>query len=81
MAWTRFPTSTKLNTSQTWNVNHRHLLCRGQKHTLAPALSGVITLISNGNVTLRDALRHTYRTIPTTHLRRVKSRNISSVGS
>jgi len=78
--WTRFPTSNTLKTLQTRSLNHRHLLCRGRKHTPAPALHWAITLLSDGNVTLRVALRWTYRTIPTTHLRRVKSTNISSVG-
>jgi len=40
-----------------------------------------ITLLSPGNTTLRVSLRRTSRTILTTRLRRVKSTNISSVGS
>jgi len=79
--WTRFPTSNTLKRSQTRSLNHHHLLCRGRKHTPPPALRWAITLSSHGNTTLRVTLKRTYRTIPTTHLRRMKSTNISSVGS
>jgi len=79
--WTRFLTSNTFKTSQTWGLNHRHLLCRGLNHTPAPALRWAITLLSHGNATLSVALGRTYRTIPSTRLRRVKSTNISSVGS
>jgi len=78
--WTCFPTSNTLKTSQTPSLNHRHHLCRGRKHTPAPALCWSITLLSHGNATLRVALRRTSRTISTTRLRRVKSTNIPSVG-
>jgi len=77
----RFATSNTLKTLQTRSLNLRHLLCRGQNHIQVPALCWVITLLSHGNATLRVALRQTYRRIPTTCLRRVKSTNISSVGS
>jgi len=79
--WTRFTTSNRLKTLQMRSLNHRHLFCRGRKHTLAPALHWAITLLRHGNATLRVALRRTHRTIPTTRLRRVESTNISSVGS
>jgi len=79
--WTLFPSSNTLQSSQTWNLNHHHLLCRGRKHTPALALCWVIKLSSHGNATLRVALRRTYRTIPTTRLGRVKCINISSVES
>jgi len=78
---TRFPTSNKLKTSQTRSLNHSHLRCRGWKHTQAPALNWVITLLSHGNTMLRVALRQTYRTIPATLSRRAKSPNLFSVGS
>jgi len=77
--WTRFTTLNTLKTSQTQSLNHRHLLCRRQKHTLSPAACWLITLLSHGNATLRVALRRTFKTIPTTCLRRMESRNISSV--
>jgi len=77
---TRFPTSNTLKTSQTQSLNNRHL-CRRRKYTLAPALCWSVTLLSHGNSTLRVALRWTYKSIPTTHLRRVNCTNISSVGS
>jgi len=79
--WTQFPTSNMLTTSQTRRFNLRHLLCRGRKYTLVPALGWSITLPSHGNATLRVTLRGTYNTIPTTHLQHVKSTNLSSVGS
>jgi len=79
--WTRFPTSNTLKTSQTRSLNHRYHLCRGRNHTPAPVLRWALTLLSHGNATLRVYLRRTYKTIPTTHLRRVKSTKISSVGS
>jgi len=78
--WTCFSTSNTLKTSWTGSLNHRHLLCRGWKHTPAPVLRWVITLPSHGNATLRVHLRRTYKTIPTTRLPRVKSTNITSVG-
>jgi len=77
--WTRFPTANTFKTSQTRNLNQRHLFCRRQKHALAPVHRWASILLSHGNATLRVALRRTYRTIPTTGLRRVKNTNISSV--
>jgi len=79
-AWTLFCTSTKLKTSLTYSLSHRHLLCRGRKHTQALVLRWAITLLRPGNVTLRVALRRAQKTIPTTHLRCVKSTYISIVG-
>jgi len=79
--WTRFPSSNTLKTSQTRSLKHRHLRCCRRIHTPVLALHRAITLLSHGNTTLRVALRQTYRTIPTTCLRHVKSSNISSVGS
>jgi len=79
--WTCFPTSNTLKTSQTWSLHHRHLLCRGRKHTSAPVLRWAITLLSHGNATLRVSLRRTYKTIPSTRSWRMKSTNISSAGS
>jgi len=79
--WTHFRTSNTLKTSQTWSLNHRHLLCRGPKYTQEPAHPWSITLLRHGNRTLRVALRRSYKTTPTTRSRRVKSTNISSVGS
>jgi len=78
--WTRFPNSNTLKTSQTLRLNHRHL-CRRRKYTPSLALSWSIEFLSHGNVTLRAALRPAYKTIPTTRSRRVKSPNISSMGS
>jgi len=75
------PTSNTLKRSQTRSLNHRHLLCRGRTYSPAPALRWSITLLSHGNATLRVALGHTYKTTPTTCFQRVKSINISSVGS
>jgi len=79
--WPHFATLNTLHTWQTRSVNHHNLLCHGRKHTPAPALCWVITLLSHGNAILRVALRHPYKTIPTTHSGHVKSTNISSVGS
>jgi len=78
--WPCFPTSNRLKTSQTRSLNHRHL-CRGRKYNPAPAVRWSITLLSHGDATLRVALRRTYRSIPATHLRRVKITNICSVES
>jgi len=79
--WTCFRTLNIVKTSQTRSVNHhRHLCCR-QKHIPVPALRWAIALLSQGSTTLKVALRRTFRTIPTTCLRSVKSTNISSVGS
>jgi len=64
--WTLFPTSNMVEPSQTWSLNHRHLLCRGQKHSPAPAVRWLITLLSHGNATLRVALGRNCRTIHTT---------------
>jgi len=79
--WTRFPISNSFETSQTRSLNQRHLLCRRRNHTLARALRWAMTLPSHSNAMLRVALRRTYKTIPTTRLRRVMSTTISSVGS
>jgi len=79
--WTRFTTSNTLKTSQTRSLNHRHLLYHRREYTPAPVLRGAIALLSHGNAIVRVFLRRTYKTIPTTRLRRVKSTNISSVGS
>jgi len=78
--WMRSPTSNTAKTLQTWSLNHRHL-GRIRKYTPVPALHRLITLLSDGNATLMGALRRTYNTIPTTHLRRMKSTNISTAGS
>ena len=78
--WMRFPTSNTLKTSQTCSLTHRHR-SRTRKYTPALALRCSITMLSHGNTTLSVALRGTYRSIPTTRLRLVKSTNISSVGS
>jgi len=75
-----FPYLNTLKTSPTRSLNHHHL-CRGRKYTPAPAFRWSMTLPSHWNTNLRVALRRTYRSIPTTHSRRVKSTNISSVGS
>ena len=77
---TCFPTSNMLQTSRTQSLNHRHLCC-GRKYTSAPVIRWSITLLSHFKATLRVALRRTYKTITTTHLGRVQSRNISSLGS
>jgi hypothetical protein len=77
---TRFPTSNTSKTFQTRSLEHHHL-CGGRKYTQAPALSWSVSLLSHGNVTLRIASRRTNKTLPTTHLQRVKSTTISSVGS
>jgi len=79
--WACFPTSNTFNTSLTLSLNHRHLLRRQQTYTLAPLLRCSIILLSNGNTMLRVALRRTFKTMPTSCLRRVQSTNISSVGS
>jgi len=81
MTWTCFPTSNTLKTLPTQSLNHRYLLCRAWKPTPAPALRWAITLQSHGNAPLRVALGRTYKTIPTTHWRHVKSTHISSVES
>jgi len=78
---TRFPTLNTLKSSQTQSLNLRHLLWHWWKYTPAPALRWSLTLLSHGNATLTVALRRTYKIIPTTHWQRVKSTNISSVGS
>jgi len=78
--WTRFPTSNMLKTSLNQSLNHLHL-CRGRIYTPAPPLRWSITLLRNGNATLSVALRRTYRSIPTTCLRYMKSTNIRSLGS
>jgi len=78
--WTRFPTLNNVKTSQTRSHNHRRLR-RRRKDTPSPALRWSIRSLSHGNATLRAALRPTYKTIPTTCSRCVKSTNISSVGS
>jgi len=79
--WTRFLTLNKWKISQTRSLNHRHLLCRGRICTQAPALRWSIALLRHVNATLRDASRRTYTTLSTTPLRRLKSINISCVGS
>jgi len=82
--WTHFPTSNTLKTSQTQSLNHHHLLlllCCRRKYTPVLALSWAITLLGYGNPTLRVALRWTYNTVPTTCLGRIKSTDMSSVGS
>jgi len=79
--WTRFPTLNMLKRSQPRSLNHHHLLCSRRKHSPAPALRLAIWLLSHWNVTLRVGLRWSNKTIPTICLQRVKSTNISSVGS
>jgi len=79
--WTWFPSSNTLNTSTTWSINHSHLFCGGQKHTLALVLRGAIMLLSHANPMLRVVLRQTYKTISSTCLQLVKSSNIPNVGS
>jgi len=80
-SWKCFPTSNTFRTSQTRSLNRNHLLCPRWTHTPAPAPRWLNKLLSHGNSTLRVALTQTDRTIPTTRLRHVKSRNIYSVGS
>jgi len=80
-ALTRFPFSNTLNSLQTSNFNHYPLRCRGQTYSLVLALRWTMTLLSYEKAMLRVAFRRTYKIIPTTHLRSVKSTNISSVGS
>jgi len=76
------PTSNTLKTCRTRSLDHRLLhLCRGRNHNPVPVLRWAITFLSHGDAMLRVALRWTYKTIPTTRLRRVKSSNICSVGS
>jgi len=79
--WIRFRRSNTSNTSPTRRLNHCHnILCR-RNHTPAPALCWSITFVSHGNATLRVSLRWSSKRIPTPHLWRMKSTNISSVGS
>jgi len=79
--WTYFPTSNTLEPLPTRSLNHCQLSCRGRKHCPLPALHWASTLPSHGNAALGVVLRGTYKTIPTTRLRCVKSTNISVVGS
>jgi len=76
-----FPSWNSLNTSCIRSLNHRHRLCHGQKHTQAPGHLWAIILLNHGNATLRVASRGTYKTIPPTRSRRMKSKIISGVGS
>jgi hypothetical protein len=78
--WMCFPTSNTLKTSQPRSLNHRHL-CPEWKYTLEQALGWLITLLCHGNSILRAALRRTYKSIPTTRLRLLKSTKISSQAS
>ena len=79
--WTCFPTLNMLKTSQTWSLNHRRILCRRRNYATAPAPRWSITLLSPGDTTFRVALRRTCKTISTTHLRPMKSKNIARVES
>ena len=79
--WTHFLTSNTLKASQARSLSYRHLHGRRRMTTSAPKLRWGIALLSHRNVTLRVALKWIYKTIPTTHLRSVKSINISRVRS
>jgi len=78
---THFTTLLTLKTSKTRSPNHRNVVCHGQKCILSLVLRWAIRLLSPVSFMLRVALRWSYKTTPTTRLRRVKSTNISSVGS
>jgi len=79
--WTQFFTSNLLKTSLTRSLNHCHLLWRGWKCALVPALRWAISLRSHGNAIVRVGFRQTYTTILTTCLQCMESTNISSVRS
>jgi len=79
--WMPFPNSNTFKTLQTRSLGHRHLLGRRWEHTQVSVHRRAIILLSHEMATLKVALRQTYQTIPTTRLRRMKSRNIPSVGS
>lgn len=80
-SWMRFPTSNSLKSLQTRNVNLHHRPCCRRKHTPALVLSAVITFLSHAHVTLGVAMGQTFKTFPPTHLRCLKSSNISTVES
>jgi len=63
------------------NAKLEYIISRGQEHIPAPALHGAITQPSHGNMMPRVAWWQTYTSIPTTHLRQVKSTNIPTVES
>jgi len=77
---THFRIFNTLETSQPCSLNHHYHICRWRKLTVVQVLRWAIRLVSHGNVMLSVALKRTYKTIPTTILRHVKSTNISSVG-
>jgi len=79
--WTGIPTSNMLKTLQTTNLNHYDLLCQWVKPTPVPVNHWAITLLIHGNATLRVAMRRTYKTIHANHSWRVKSPDVSRVGS
>jgi len=81
MTWTHFSTSTMMESLQTSSPNHRQLVFPRRNHTPAPVLRWAITFLRHGNVTLRVTFKHIYKTIPSTHLRHMMSKNISHVGS
>jgi len=81
MTCMRLPSSNMFKTFQTRSVDHRHIVCHRRKHTPLPAHCWAVALLSHGNSMLMLALRWTYKSVPTTSLGRVKSTNISSVGS
>jgi len=66
---------------------HIEIIRDSESQPLTPLLPhtdtyiGDSTPLNNRNATLMVRLRRTYKTIPTTHLRRLKSTSISSVGT
>jgi len=81
MSWTCFPTSNTLESTNMRSFNHHHhLLCHRWKQTPAPVLPWVISLLSHGNETIRAAFGRTHNTMPSAHVWRMRSTNISIVG-
>jgi len=78
--WTCFTTSNMLKASLTQSLNHCHLLSRRPKHIPALMLRWAIISLCRCKTTLRVAWRQRNKTKADTHLRPVKSTNVSRVG-
>jgi len=79
--WMCLPTLNKLKTLQTRSLKPCYPLCHGRTNTPAPPLSWAITVLSDGDMTLRVDLRRTYKTIHTTRWCHLNNTFISRVGS
>lgn len=79
--WMHFPTSNTLQTSQPKCHIHHQLLGDGRKPAPALVLHCAFNTPRYADATLTVALTHSNKIIPTTHLRCVKSTNISNVES